>query len=213
MRYWIVFEILFLVLVFSYGCEENMVIDDFNDDIYAYLPLNIGNYWIYDWTYKLDSTLTKNVYKQEIKNKLIHQDGSLIYRYTVNQVGIIPIPNEPMLGYYCAKDYAIYYYSDAKDTVMPGTSVLCHKIPLIKSPLTIGESWIVSNETFKIVSFPSVKVNGINYKKTVLVLTRRDNFIDSTWFAKDIGIVKISSFGLNSRIEWNEWNLKSYSIK
>ncbi len=198
---------ILLIVLFTYSCKEDLVGSDLIDtSVYSYLPVKPGNYWIYNFNTPAEIAIIK----REIKNKLTHEDGSLIYGFTEEVVVNNPNPNEPIVGYYSPKEGAIFYYSSSNDTMFPGTSILCKKIPFIKTPLTIGASWIVVNDTFNVAAFPSIVVNEQTYDKTILIVSKRDNFIDSTWFSKDVGIVRKKSIVADS---FTEWNLKSYSIQ
>lgn len=207
MKLKILFSSFIIVILFTNSCKENLVGSDLVEtDVYEYLPVKIGNHWIYNFSTPAENAIVK----REIKNQITHEDGSLIYGYTEEVVVNNPNPNEPISGYYSQKEGAVYYYSSPKDTMFPGTTILCKKIPFIKSPLTIDNTWIVENDTFNVVGFPSIVVNEQTYDKTILIVSKRNTYIDSTWFSKDIGIIKKKTMVTDS---FSEWNLKSYLIQ
>ena len=203
----IIILLFILSLVFYNGCKKDLVGPEyFDSDVYSYLPLKIGNYWEYEYT---DIAL-RAIVKREIKNKVTHEDGSIIFGYYEGLVSSNPNPIEPVNGYYSDKDNAIYYYSSSKDTmVISGTTILTQKTPILKMPLSIGAYWIVASDTFKIESFSSINIDEKIYNQTILVVTRNNISIDSTWFSKEIGIVRRKVFNSNSFVEMK---LKSYSL-
>lgn len=189
-----------------YSCEETEVNSALIDtDVYLYLPLKIGNKWIY----KFDNSSEHAIIKREIKNQLTHEDGATIHGYSEEVVVANPNPNEPIVGYYSHKENAIYYYSGPKDTMFPGTSILTVKLPLIKSPVMNEVSWIVKNDTFKINCPLSISFQGVTYNNTILVVRRNNNVLDSMWFSKGIGLVKEK---LKTNWSTVHWELESYVL-
>ena len=194
--------ILFSVLVIS--CDStNDPSDDNSEPVAKYYPLKIGNTWEYSFKTEAENAIIERI----IKNNITHEDGSNIWGYTEAVKVINPDPNEPIAGYNTFKTDGFYFYSSDKDTIIPGTNILCRKQLLLKSPVNVGTQWETTDGYLcRIANIGEIKVLDTSYPNTVLVISEKNQSIDSSWYSLNIGLVKRI---LNTTIKWE---LRYYSL-
>jgi hypothetical protein len=206
-----------LFLLFSLciinSCKKDSInpVEGNLEPIDKYIPMKIGNKW--EYSYNTGSEIA--VIERILKNNIIHEDGSNIWGYSEAVKLVIPNPDEPIVGYYTTKTEGLYYYSFPKDTIIPGTNILCSKQLILKSPVKVGTQW----ESFKgavshIASIDDIQILNKIYPKTALVITENGANIDSCWYSENIGLVKRVFHLLIGQPDSlvTKWELRDYSL-
>ena len=201
--------VLFSVVFFS--CDSTDPVDNNFEPVEKYYPLKIGNKWEYLFKTEAENSVVERV----IKNNITHEDGSKIWGYTEAVKVNNPDPNEPITGYNTFKTDGFYFYSSDKDTVFPGTSILCKKQLILKSPVTVGTQWETNEGALcRIAKISDYKVLDTTYPNTVLVISEQNQSIDSTWYSLNVGLIKrIYSIGIGTSYPSTiKWELQNYSL-
>lgn len=177
------------------------------DDCSFYLPLKIGNTWTYkSYSYELKMYL-KVV--RTIIDTVHHKDGSLLFAFNESYNGS---PSNVIVGYYGYENGTIYSCTNT-DTIVD--SIHAGKSPLLKSPIQVNNSWVFKWPkrvcSFIIASIDSNKSGRVPPDSVVLVVGRWDDVIDSSWFARDIGLIKRRSYFSNKY--YSKTDLQSYEIQ
>ncbi len=201
--------VLFSVVFFS--CDSTEPSKTNIEPVENYYPLKIGNKW--EYSYKTDAE--NAIIERILKNNINHEDGSNIWGYTeaikVNNLNT----NEPIAGYNTFKTDGFYFYSSDKDTMFPGTNILCRKQLLLKSPVTVGTKWETSEgASCRVVKISDYKVLDTTFPNTVLVISEQNQSVDSSWFSLNVGLVKrVLSNGIGSQYpSTTKWELRNYSL-
>jgi hypothetical protein len=191
--------LILFALVFT-NCDS-IESDNNYEPVEKYFPLKIGNKWEYSYSTEVEIAILEKI----IKNNITHEDGSNIWGYTEAVKVNNPNPNEPIAGYNTFKTDGFYFYSSDKDTMFPG--ILCRKQLLLKSPVIVGTQWETTDGFLcRIANIGEIKVLDTSYPNTVLVISEKNQGIDSSWYSLNIGLVKRI---LNSTIKWE---LRNYSL-
>lgn len=201
--------ILFPVAFFS--CDSTDPSDNNTQPVEKYYPLKIGNKWEYSFKSEGETAVLERI----IKNNIIHEDGSNIWGYTEAVKATNPNPNEPIAGYNSIKIDGLYYYSSDKDTMFPGTTILCIKNLILKSPVIVGTQWTnIGGGLCSIVSIGDFEVLTKNYSNSVLVVSQQNQSIDSSWYALNIGLIqRVLKTNIGTQYEsTTKWQLRSYSL-
>lgn len=202
--------ILLLTVVFM-SCDSTNPDEGNIVPVEKYYPIKIGNKWEYSFNGGNEIAIVERV----IKNNITHEDGSNIWGYTEAVKVANPNPDEPVVGYYTFKSDGLYFYSSTKDTMFAGTSILCRKELLLQYPIKVGAEWeTYSGAIGRIVSVSDYKVLENNYPGTVLVVTKINKNIDSSWYALNVGLVKNVKYFLLGEEEYStvKWELRNYSF-
>ena len=202
--------ILFSALFFSCDSTEDPI-DDGSEPVEKYYPLKIGNTWEYSFKTEAENAIIERI----IKNNIIHEDGSNIWGYTEAVKVINPDPNEPITGYNTLKTYGLYFYSSDKDTVLPGTNLLCRKQLILKSPVKVGTQWETNEGALcRIANISDYEVLNANYPNTVLVILEQNQSIDSLWYSLNVGLIKrVLNIGIGTQYpSTTKWELRNYSL-
>ena len=196
-------KIILILIIFSLvfvSCYSHEPSSNDYELIEKYFPLKIGN----KWEYSFEGVGENAILERIIKNNTTHEDGSKIWGYTEAVKVNNPNPNEPIAGYFTLKSDGFYFYSSAKDTMFPGTNILCKKQLLLKPPISVGTQWETTDGFLcRIAKIGTYKVLDTNYKNTVLVISERNQGIDSSWYSPNVGLVKhVQSIQHQSSIKW-----------
>lgn len=203
-------SILFAALLISCDSTNNPN-EDSSEPVEKYLPLKVGNTWEYSFKTEAENAIIERI----IKNNLTHEDGSNIWGYTEAVKVINPDPNEPIAGYNSFKTNGLYFYSSDKDTILPGTSILCRKQLILKSPVKVGTQWETNEGALcRIANISEFEVLGINYPNSVLVISEQNKSVDSLWYSLNIGLIKrVLNTGIGTQYpSTTKWELRSYSL-
>jgi len=198
-----------LLTILFMGCDSKSLVGENIDSVKKYFPIKIGNTWEYSFNNGSEFAVLERV----IKNNITHEDGSNIWGYTEAVKIANPNPDEPVVGYFTFKSDGLYYYSSAKDTMFTGTNILCRKELLLKDPIKVGTQWEANaGGLSEIMSISDVQVLEKNYPGAVLVVTKLNNNIDSSWYALNIGLVKNVKYYLSSEETSSSvtWELRNY---
>lgn len=204
--------ILSLLSIAFISCDStNDPIADNTEPVEKYLPMKIGNTWEYSFKTEAENAIIERI----IKNNTTHEDGSNIWGYTEAVKVINPDPNEPIVGYNTFKTNGMYFYSSDKDTVLPGTNLLCRKQLILKSPVKVGMQWETNEGALcRIANISEFEVLGINYLNTVLVISEQNQSVDSLWYSLNVGLIKrVLNIGIGTQYpSTTKWELRSYSL-
>ncbi len=201
--------ILFSVLFIS--CDSTDPIDNNLEPVEKYFPLKIGNKWEYSFKTEAENAIIERV----IKNNITHEDGSNIWGYTEAVKVINPDPNEPIAGYNTLKSDGLYFYSSEKDTMLPGTSILCKKLLILKPPIKIGTQWATNEGALcRIANISDYEVLDTNYPNTVLVISEQNQSVDSLWYSLNVGLIKrVLNIGIGTQyLSTTKWELRNYVL-
>ncbi|MGD0337760.1 MAG: hypothetical protein ABSB78_03130 [Bacteroidota bacterium] len=213
MRALILFTVIFAIMFIFLTCKDipttpptgNQI-----EDISAYLPLKIGNRWIYE---RISTTEFATI-EIRIKDTLRCDDGSLLYSYIEDVIVNNPPPDQPINGYYSYTDGSINQYYIVRDASDTAIIFMSAKFPILKSPIAAGQQWISNAsdnpDTIYIGSISSVSVLDTSFAQAVLVVRHNYWRIDSTWFVRGVGIVKQTSVTSTSFRAVS--NLKTYYV-
>lgn len=202
--------ILFSVVLISCDSTDDPI-DDNSEPVEKYLPMKIGNTWEYSYKTEAENAIIERI----IKNNTTHEDGSNIWGYTEAVKVINPDPNEPIAGYNTLKINGLYFYSSDKDTVLPGTSILCRKQLILKSPVKVGTQWETNEGALcRIANISDYEVLSTNYPNTVLVISEQNQGVDSLWYSLNVGLIKrVLNIGIGTQYQsTTKWELRSYSL-
>ncbi|MCK9425912.1 MAG: hypothetical protein M0Q21_07745 [Ignavibacteriaceae bacterium] len=203
--------ILVLFSVVFLSCDSTDPVDNNFEPVEKYYPLKIGNKWEYSFKTEAANAIVERV----IKNNIIHEDGSNIWGCTEAVKVNNPDPYEPIAGYNTFKTDGFYFYSSDKDTMFPGTSILCRKQLILKSPVMVGTQWETSEGALcRIANISDYKVLDINYLNTALVISEQNQSVDSSWYSLNVGLVKrVLYIGIGSQYPSTiKWELRNYSL-
>jgi hypothetical protein len=142
MRLTKIISFLALIALLFGACNHSSSPDNppaYPQDISAYLPLHIGNIW----NYRYDIGTERALIQKRILDTLRHTDGSLLFTYNEDVKVNNPPPNPSISGYNVYHDGTIYSYNSSTDTYLGG--IPTSKVPLLKEPLRVENSWIYSN--------------------------------------------------------------------
>jgi hypothetical protein len=197
--------ILFLVIVLlTVSCHDNSTNPPNNIDIGSakdYFALKEGNWWSYTTSsfpsnqvpYKISSYSSRIT----IGDTSRHQDGSLIYQYSLYVAARVPYT---IIYYYAVTDSGISQYYGIQDSIYINgqwISTKYPKVPILIDPISVGRTWVVQNsnsqDIYKIVSISQQIIYGISRPLICLVHLTSSN-IDTSWYAKDIGLIYIHSY-------------------
>jgi hypothetical protein len=220
----VVIIFLGIITLISCGTVENL---ESVNPVYSYLPLNTANKWLY----KLQSDTSRMLVENNIKNNVRHSDGTILWGYNQNDQIIVGDEEGDYIvfeslreenhirGYYGYRDSAIYYYSLTDESIGYDGKPNCVKIPLLKSPLEVGNQWTSENGFKSRIAYKGpIIVRSISYPNTVLVTTNHQNRIDSIWYSENVGIIKKIQYVATDTIRFTSFRrklleLKSYAIK
>lgn len=184
---------------------------DNSEPVGKYYPLKIGNKW--EYSFKTEGE--NSIIVREIRNNITHEDGSNIWGYTEALKVIDPDSNAPISSYYTLKSDGLYFYSSEKDTMISGTSILCKKQLILKSPVKIGTQWKTKEgDLCRIANISDYKVLDINYPNTVLVISEQNQNVDSSWYSLNVGLIKrVLNIGIRTQYPSTiKWELKKYIL-
>jgi len=189
-----------LLLILISGCKDHPTsieqpkteIDYGTYDISTYMPLSIGNRWIYEvrGTGEI-ATLDRRI----IDSVRISVD-LLMFSFGEDVLLYPPSTNLTLAGYYGHRGGTIYF----EIALGPQSSPL---YPLLTSPIAVTNSWSAVNgagvrDTFKIISINSGSFNN-QYIDTIVAVKRwRNGWVDTTWFGRTVGILKEVSYSYYS---------------
>ncbi|MFH1528481.1 MAG: hypothetical protein ABIG69_17895 [Bacteroidota bacterium] len=201
--------VLFSVVIFS--CDSTDPDNNNIEPVEKYYPLKIGNKWEYSFKTEAENAIVERI----IKNNITHEDGSNIWGYTEAIKVNNPNPNEPIAGYNTFKTDGFYFYSSEKDTMFPGTSILCRKQLILKSPVIVGTQWETKEGALcRISNVSDYKVLDKTYPNTVLIISELNQSIDSSWYSLNIGLVKrVYNIGMGTQYpSTTKWELRNYVL-
>jgi len=154
-------------------------------DISSYMPLSIGNRWIYEFS----TPAERAILDRRIKDTVRLSDNLLMYGYSEDVLVFTQPTDLPIVGYIGHRGGAIYFAS------VQG-NVIGSKVPVLASPILNGHLWYADidgrRDSFQIVSVYQGEFE--NSPNDTLVVVRRWNqyIIDSIWFGRSIGLVSQS---------------------
>lgn len=200
---YLIFKTTLLLFIVIIGCKDKSTHTaqpeteaDFGTyDIHSYMPLSIGNRWIYDF----NSTAERAILDRRIKDSLRVSDKLLMFSYGEDVLVNPPATSQPTAGYYGHRGGTIY-------VVDPRGPQTCPLLPLLASPIVENHTWWADawgqRDTFKIISVSSGSFNNHSIDTIVAVRRWHEGFVDTTWYARTIGILKEAShsdFSLSTR--------------
>ena len=206
---WLIALILILILISNCDLTDPSANNRFLAE--NYYPLKIGNRWVYNFSTPGEIAIVERIFK----NNIIHEDGSNIWGYTETVKVTNPNPNEPVVGYYTLKSDGLYFYSSDKDTMFSGTSILCRKELILKSPVKVGTQWVTNeNALCRITNISNYKIFNKDYPNTVLVIYQKNQFLDSSWYSLNIGLIKrvLTTADSTQYQSITKWELEEYSL-
>lgn len=182
-----------IIFATTIGCNEQTTnVDppyrdmDFGTyDISSYVPLSIGNQWIYEFS----TPAERAILDRRIKDTVRLSDNLLMYGYSEDVLVFTPPSNLPIVGYIGHRGGTIYLAN------VQGNAI-GSKVPVLASPILNGHLWYADiggrRDSFQIVSVYQGQFK--NNPSDTLVVVRRwnQNFIDSICFGRFIGIVSQS---------------------
>jgi hypothetical protein len=203
----IISVILFAIAI---GCNEHTTNigpkveeKDFgNYDISTYIPLTIGNQWIYEFA----TSSERAILDRRIKDTLRLSEKLLMFGYSEDVLVVSQPPNLPVSGYIGHRGGTIYLAG------MRGT-IIGSKFPALASPILTGHLWYADidgrRDSFQIVSVYQGQFD--NYTIDTMVIVRRwnQNYVDSMLFGRTIGIVSHST---STIYDSTKRQLRSFSI-
>jgi hypothetical protein len=199
-----------LLCAIALGCTEHtpsiepkVEEQDFGTyDISTYIPLTIGNQWIYEFSTSSERTILD----RRIKDTLRLSDKLLMFGYSEDVLVVSPPPNLSISGYIGHRGGTIYLAG------MRGT-LIGPKFPALASPILTGHLWHADidgrRDSFQIVSVYQGQFD--NYTIDTMVVVRRwnQNYVDSMLFGRTIGIV---SHFASTIYDSTKRQLRSFSI-
>jgi hypothetical protein len=195
MNYSKCFISIFILFILFDGCKNNPTnseqpkteMEYGTYDIAAYMPLSMGNRWIYD--HRTIGEIA--VIDRRIKDSLRISTPLLMFSYGEDVLVTPPATTLPTAGYYGHRGGTIYV------TDVRGPQ-LCPLFPLLTSPIVVNHTWWTDawsqRDTFRIVSVSSGSFNNQNIDTVVAVQRWHASFVDTTWFARTVGIIKEVSY-------------------
>lgn len=196
--------VLFLSVLILVGCKNDEIViipppaaeADFGTyDISSYMPMLIGNRWIYDF----EGGGGRAVLDRRIQDTLRSTNIGLMFRYSEDVLVNNPPPSQPLAGYFYHRGGTIYHGQIYGSTYFA-------KLPLLASPIAVGNRWWTDangrRDSFEIVGVSSGQFNSLTIDTVVTVRRWNDIVVDSLWIGRTIGILKergINEFGSTSR--------------
>jgi hypothetical protein len=196
-------------LITILGCKDNSTnpeqlktITDYGTyNISSYLTLSISNRWIYNYYSRSENAILD----RRIIDTLRVSNQLLMFSYAEDVLVNPPATNRQIAGYYGYQGGTIYY-SDLR-----GPQV-CSPFPLLASPIVEDHTWWTDSwgqrDSLKIVSVSSGSFNSQNIDTVVAVRRWHEHWVDTTWFARTIGIIKEASY--SSGVLLVTWQLNSF---
>ncbi|MCF8242781.1 MAG: hypothetical protein K9J16_15490 [Melioribacteraceae bacterium] len=207
----LLFLILCVIVFVSCNSTEPDNTNNNYESVEEFFPLKIGNKWEYSFKTESENAIIERI----IKNNIIHEDGSNIWGFTEAVKVYNPDPNEPIAGYNTFKTDGLFFYSSDKDTMFPGTTILCRKELVLKSPVEVGTEWETnSGVVCRIEDISEYNVLDKIFPNTVLVVSKINQNIDSLWYSLNIGLVKrVLNVGIGTDYQSTSiWELRDYSL-
>jgi hypothetical protein len=193
-------RIVLLMFIIMYGCKDNTTsteqpkpeIDYGTYDISTYMPLTIGNRWIYEW----DVVAEKAVLDRRITDSLRVSNRLLMFSYYEDVLVNSPVANLFTVGYYGHRGGTIYVVDSRGPQSQP-----LH--PLLASPIVVNHTWWTDawgqRDTLMIISVASGTFNNKSVDTIVTVRRWHEDLEDTTWYARGIGILTEVSYGYESK--------------
>jgi len=189
-----IFKTILFISIIVCGCKDNLtnveqpkIETDYGTyDISTYMPLSIGNRWIYDVT----SVAEKAVLDRRIKDSVRVSHQLLMFSFGEDVLVYPPATSQITVGYYGQRGGTIYF-ADLRGPLS------CPLFPLLASPIVVNHTWWTDargqRDTLKIISVSSGSF--INQSIDTIVAVRRwhEGIVDTTWYARTIGILKETS--------------------
>jgi len=179
-----ILKIILIISIVTCGCEDNSTNTDQPKaerdygtyDISTYMPLAIGNRWIYD--YRTQAEIA--VLDRRIKDSLRVSEQLLMFSYGEDVLVNPPSTSIRTTGYYGHRGGTIYVV----DSRGPQS---CPLFPLLASPIIVNHTWWTEAwgycDTLKIISVSSGKFNNQWIDTIVAVRRWHEGFVDTTWYA------------------------------
>ena len=195
---------LFLSVLIVVGCknDETAIIQppaaesDFGTyDISTYVPMSIGNRWIYDY----EGGVERAVLDRRVQDTLRSTGNVLMFRYSEDVLVNNPPPSQPVVGYFYHRGGTIYHGQIYGSTYFA-------TLPILASPIAVGHRWWTDangrRDSFEIVGVSPGQFNAQVIDTVVVVRRWSESLVDSLWIGRAVGILKqrgINEFGNNSR--------------
>ncbi len=164
-------------------------------NISTYVPMSIGNRWIYDF----ENGGERAVLDRRVRDTLRSTGNVLMFRYSEDVLVIYPPPSQPLVGYFYHRGGTIYHGQIYGSTYFA-------KLPILASPIAVGNRWWTDangrRDSFEIVGVGPGQFNAQAIDTVVIVRRWNDIVVDSLWIGRKIGILKqrrINEFGSTSR--------------
>jgi hypothetical protein len=199
----------FLCLVVGSACEDssvntltsNHLVDFGTYDVSAYMPLALGNQWIYHY-----EGFERAVLDRQILDSLRAPNGLLMYGYSEPVQTVLPDTLRAIEGYIGINGGTLYFAGNRSG--LPGPMV-----PYLSTPIVVGRLWAASvssvQDSFRIVSVQPELFNNQMIDTVVVVRRTHGTMIDSIAFARGVGLLRQSTssdWGMFTR------SLDSYSL-
>jgi hypothetical protein len=160
----------------------------------AHFPSEIGASWIYE-----QSGAEFAVLEKRIVDTVRHSDGTLL---SVSHEGILGFPNNEYVEiYYGNREGDIYWYTGTSDVSEDrfGNSFPTIKRLIVPDSLFPGKQWATNDfpesanpgqHLFEIFQIPEIEVDGFLYSDVFLIVDQAAMHIDSSYYSRDIGLIK-----------------------
>ena len=190
----IVVKVVGLLLLLMFGCKNdptssitNQTGSDFGTyDISKYMPLSVGNRWIYEY----DNSSEHAVLDRRMKDSLHDSHQLLLFSYTEDVLVTTPPLSLPIAGYYGYQGGTLYYVDSRGPDISP-------RLPSLASPITIGHMWWTDamgyRDSFQVIGVTLDSVNSQSIDTIVSVRRWNEGLVDTTWFGRTMGILKEAS--------------------
>ena len=183
-----------LELLLMCGCKNNPTSINTNQpetdfgtyDISKYMPLSLGNRWIYE----NDNSTEHAVLDRRMKDSLRDPNQLLFFSYTEDVLVATPPPNLAIAGYYGYRGGTLYSADSRGVDISP-------RLPLLASPIKVGHMWwtdvVGYRDSFQVISVAVDSINSQSIDTIVSVRRWNEGLVDTTWFGRTMGILKEAS--------------------
>jgi len=152
-------------------------------EIASFMPLAIGNQWIYVY----DSPFEHAILDMHMKDSLYISGPLLLFGYSEDVQVATPPQNSAIAGYLGYRGGTVY-------SVAVQGFTLASKIPLLASPIIVGHTWWTDaagyRDSFEIISTNPGQFGDRAIDTVVCVRWWNDFSVDSMWFARSVGLLR-----------------------